>query len=157
MEKILLNDQLTLSIPDGFHIMSPEELSGLGTGTEPAKWGISDPERHMIVAVTWKKFNGLLTALAGTKDVAKGMEARLRGSMKQYGFELETYLSKTIGGQAADGIRYSYVVQGIAMTAELLAVKYNKTYYYPSCFFHQELRDESLRVWEGILESAGWA
>ena len=63
METVVLNNEMQLSYPDGFHVMSEEELSKMTFYGEAPGWCISDPERHIDLSVSWKKTNGLFAKI----------------------------------------------------------------------------------------------
>ncbi len=60
-------------------------------------------------------------------------------------------------GKEAKGFRYEYEAQGIGMTGDALAIKRDKTLYYLYIYARTELREESLALWEEILNSIRWA
>ena len=60
MEKIQLNNKMTLTYPDGFHVMGKEELKKHQYFGEPPAWSISNPERHVMISIAWKKTNGFV-------------------------------------------------------------------------------------------------
>ncbi len=99
METVVLNNEMQLSYPDGFHVMSEEELSKMTFYGEAPGWCISDPERHIDLSVSWKKTNGLFAKILNTREIAKNMEAQIRKPMGQYGYRLDSFLEKELGGR----------------------------------------------------------
>ena len=75
MEKMKLNNELTITYPDGFHVMDQEELGKHQYFGEAPGWSISDPDRHIMISAAWKKTNGIVAKLLNTKDIARQMEA----------------------------------------------------------------------------------
>ena len=129
MEKKQLNNELTLTYPSGFHVMGKEELEKHQYFGEPPAWSISDPERHMMISIAWKKTNGFVAKLLNTRDIVQKMEAGIRTPMQQFGYQLEGFLSLEAGGKNADGYRYSYTVQETGMTGESLCIKNKNTFF----------------------------
>lgn len=156
METVLLNDELNLTYPEGFHVMSREELSGYNFYSEAPGWCINDADRHMIFSVSWKQVPGIFARMLKAKDIAKTMEGQMAQAMKAYEYRLDTFVSWTPGGKAAEGFRYEYKVQETDMTGVSLAVKVKNTFYYVHIYYRSALKEESLPVMEDILNSASW-
>ena len=85
MGNIELNNDLKLSYPDGFHVMTEEELKKYKYFEGAPGFCIEDPERHIIISVSWRQANPFVAMIAGTADVARNMEARIRKPMKKFG------------------------------------------------------------------------
>ena len=151
-----LNDSLTLSWPDGFHVMNEEERKKLTFYGDGPSEVISDPERHIIVSVGWKPLGGFAGMLLGTRDIAKTMEKKLSRPMQAYGWRSGGALTKAVDGEKAEGFCYEYETQGIGMYGESYAVKREKTLYYLHFYARKALQSESLKVWDAILASAKW-
>ncbi len=156
MEKIILNNEMNLHLPEGFHVLSEEELRQYPAAEETPDWGASNPEQHILTVISWRKRNGFLSALAGLKELSKTMEDRMRKIMQPYGYQLESFVSRRIGGLEAEGFRYDYTAQETAMSAESLIAKKGKNFYYIHSYYHTALKEESLSTLENLFGSAGW-
>ncbi len=156
METVLLNDQLSVSIPDGFHVMSREEISQLNFSGEAPQWCIRDEERHVIFTIAWKKTNALFSMVLSEKDVAKSMEKSLRGSMQSVNYQLEEFVSSSLDGKSAEGFTYDYVVDDVGMHGIIYSVKQKKCFYYIYGYIRQQLRKEGEEAVEQILNSISW-
>ncbi|MBE6989550.1 MAG: hypothetical protein E7426_02235 [Ruminococcaceae bacterium] len=156
MEQVRLNEDLGLSYPDGFQVMSAEELSKLRFSGGAPQWCISDPERHMILSISWKKVNGLVAKLLSAKDIAKDTEAKLSRPMKTYGYRMEDFFELELDGKSTAGFLYRYTVQGIGMSGKTLTVKNGRTIYYIYFYFRTAARKASLETLDEILDSVRW-
>ncbi len=156
METVLLNNELNLTYPDSFHVMSKEELSGYNFYSEAPGWCINDPDRHIMVSISWKQVPGLFAKMLKVKDIAKTMEGQMAQVMKAFDYRLDEFISRTPGGKEAEGFRYEYTVQETGMTGVSLAVKVKNTFYYIHIYYRSALRDESIPVMEEILDAAAW-
>lgn len=156
MEKATLNNELDITFPEGFHVMDKEEMEKHKYVGEAPGWCITDPERHIVVSVSWKKINGLAARLLNTKDIAKRMETGIRAAMSQYGYKFEEFISLKPGGKNADGYRYSYTVQETGMSGQSLCIKNGSTFYYVHCYYRTLLKEESLALLDGIMNSFSW-
>ncbi len=144
---------LRLSCPEGFHRMTDAEKSGLTTLGNGSWAGFSDPERHMIVTVGWKRVNALVSLLLTEKDLAKNAEKQIARSMRPFGYRSGESVRRTVAGERAEGFRYGYEAQGVGMAAESLAMKHGKTVVYFHLYYREAPEEESLPVWEEILAS----
>ena len=61
MEKFLVdNEWLAMDQPDGFEHIPHDELETIMGYTYDRMWGMRDPDRHMIVVITWKDSGKIL-------------------------------------------------------------------------------------------------
>ncbi len=151
----VLNQELYMNIPEGFHVLSEEELSKLNHIDGAPIWCISDPDRHIMMSVSWKK-SGFASLLVSSGEIIKKMEADICRAMGSYGYELKWFITEDLGGVQAEGFRYTYTAQNIPMMGETLSVKKGKTFYYIHCYLREELQEESLRTVEEILRTCRW-
>ena len=142
-----------LTCPEGFRRMTEEETRGLTTLGEGPWIGLSDPERHMIVTVGWKRLGPIVSRILTGADLAKNAEKRIAASMKPYGFKRTEGVTRTVAGERAHGFRCTYEAQGVAMGAESCVMKRGRDAVYFHVYFRDALREESLPVWEEILAS----
>ena len=154
MQEITVNEQVIMTFPDGFHVMTEEERSKMNVAGEGSWIGVADPDRHMIVSAGWRQAGGLAGILLNGHDIAKEAEKRIRKPMQPFGYRLEGFAERTIAGMNAYGFRYAYTAQDIGMNSETYAVKNGKAVMYFHVYFREELREESLSVWNDILNSA---
>ena len=61
-----------------------------------------------------------------------------------------------LGGEPAEGIRYRYLTQGVAMLGQSLVIKHKKTFYYLHYYTRDALAAENQAGLEQILNSARW-
>ena len=156
MEFLKANDQITLYYPEGFHVMDEAERSGMHFLEAGSLEALSDPERHMLVTVGWKKSGGFASFMLNSKDLAKNMELKVSKAMDPAGYALKDFKERTVGGMTMEGFGYEYSVEGIDMYGESFALKVGKMLYYFHLYARKELLDKSLPVWEEILNSAEW-
>ena len=87
MNLISINDRYTLPVPDGFHVVEEtdkQKLNVMGGGD----WmGLSDPDRHLLMTLGWKKIGKLPSKLLNTQGLAKAMEKVIgeKGICARYG------------------------------------------------------------------------
>ena len=156
MENRLQLHGLTLCRPEGFHEMDEAEWSKLRLLADGEGAGLSDPERHMIVTVGYKRAGSLASALLNTKDLARNMEKQICRSMASLGCRSEGVKPRSIGGRDAWGVRYSYTVQDTGMTGESYVLKDGREIWYLHVYMRTALLADSEPVWETMLDSAAF-
>ena len=154
MEPVMLNNEIQISGLEHFRVMTEEETAGLRAGRQGEVICLTAPELHIALSLGWKKEGGLFNRLLFGNDPVANMEACYKKGFKPYGFAMGGYLERTIAGESARGLRYTYTAKGIDMTGESYALKKNGTMYYLHSYYRTSSREESLRIWNGILDVA---
>ena len=154
---MLLNQELNISFPEGFHVLNDEERRGLRFIENGPGVCVSDPQRHILVSISWRTIGGFAALLLNTGDAAMKMESNISEAMKSYGYQLGGFIDKELDGLRAVGFRYDYQSQDIDMTAEAYLLKKGKVFYYFYVYARTEGKDDSLSVWETILNSIRWS
>ncbi len=157
MGVVQLNSELNLKYPESFAVMTDEELKKHKFYEDAPGFCISDEGGHMVVSFSWRQANPFVVMVVGTKDVARNMEAKVRKPMSRFGYRLEEFMMREVGGKQADGYRYSYEVQGTGMMGESLSVKSGSNFYYIHSYFRAALREESLKVLDEMFGAVTWS
>ena len=157
MELVPLNNELSIQRLEGFRVLDEEERGRLNFMKEGPGICLSDPERHILVSVAYKKIGGFSNLLLNEKDLVKNMEAGIAKAMRPFDFQKAGAVQRTVGGRAAEGFSYTYMAQSVAMYAEALLVRSGKTIFYLYLYAREELKQESIPVWEELLAGAEWS
>ena len=153
---MLLNNELSISFPEGFNEMSLEERKKLKLLAEGPGVCLSDPERHMIVSIGWKPLGLLPRLILNTSDIAAQTAKAIRQAMTPFSYRGEKAVEKKLGGLTAKGISYQYDAEGVEMTGETLAVKSKKTLYYFHVYTRTALLEENQALWDTLLAEGRW-
>lgn len=156
METAVLNEILNITYPDGFHVMSEEELGNTSFYKEAPKWSISDPERHMIISLYWRENKGFFGKLADEKDVEETVEGKTRKIMKPFGYKLQDQFKQDMGSEEGEGFRFTYKVQDIEMTGETVIVQKDGSTYYFYSYYRTELEEDSRKTLDEIAKAIVW-
>ncbi len=154
MLQVMVN-ALRVSCPEGFREMNESEKAGLHFAMEAPGICLTNPEKHMVVSIGWVK-SGMASLLLSEKDAARKGEEKVSRLMKDLGYQLEEYPNRTLDEEKASGYRYHYTAQDIGMTGETLVAKHRKVFYYLNLYCRTELREESLKIWEEMLDAMRW-
>ena len=154
---MLLNNELSITIPDSFHILSAEEMAGFRFIAEGPGIAASDPEKHVILSIGWKQL-GLFTGfILNTNDIARNMEKQISSAMNPFGYTSGGKIEKHIGGETAKEIRFRYTAgDAVEMTGASCVVKHRSTLYYFHFYTRRETEAETEKLWDEILGSASW-
>ncbi len=153
MEQFTVNNEMKFECPDGFRILSEEEVRQMNSlGGAPA-YVLKNEDKHIIVSFACKEENGLAAMMVNAKDMVKKMADSLKKANQPYGYQQAEYFSRKFGSEKAEGLCYSYTVQGIGMNAQAMTVKHGKTFYYVYVYYRKSLKEESLPVIEEVLNS----
>ena len=151
METITVNE-LVIPCPEGFHVLDEKERSRLNFTEGGAGECMSDPQRHIFVSAGWKKIGLFSSLLLKDQDIINSMKASIGKSMSQFGFQEGGSIKRTVGGREAEGFCYTYTTQGVAMYGETLVMKAGKTLYNFHFYAREQLKAESIPVWENLLK-----
>lgn len=152
---LLLNSELRLHCPDGFSILDAEERESICFTEQGPGICLSDPERHILVSVAWKKINGFSALILSNRDLVKQMEAVARQSMRPFGYDSGGKVTRTIAGKECGGFCYTYTAQSTDMYGESLLLRCGKTIYYFHLYARESLKEESLPIWKDLLAATG--
>ena len=155
MKTIVLDDALHVSFPDDFQEMSREERAALKGCADDHAICLKSAKQHIIFSLAWVK-DGLLSKMLRGNDLVKNAENYYKKRMRPYGYKTLGYVTRNIGGENADGLRYTYTAQGIDMTGETCALRRDNKLYYIHCYYRTELSEESRENIEQILDTATW-
>ncbi len=129
MEKCTINNEVTMPIPEGFHIMSAEELAKSFGKPDPCRWGMWNQERHIMIILEWKTYSALTMKMTNLQKITARNESITKRCAKNNAYQLQGFFPGRIGGLNAEGYNYYYKVQGIdQQNISLLTVKENTVY-----------------------------
>ena len=154
MKDLLINNTYRLSYPESFFVMDPEERSRqnfLETGPGVC---LSDPDKHILISIAWKKVGKLWYSLLKTKDLKKAMEACTVKPMQAFQIRTEEACEVTFCGIETGGFGFSYQVQDTDMAGRSYVMKDEGTLWYFHCYVREENREEGFRLFAEILASA---
>ena len=127
MTDVLINKELTLSVPEGYRLMDAIELENY-FGLEYNRWGILDRKRRIIVSVCWT-YKDNVGMFADIKAAVKGAEATFKKNLKNYTRTEE--VNTQINSEKAYGVRFEYVTDktGAEQAGEVVVVRFKKKFY----------------------------
>ncbi len=135
------NEWLAATLPEGFEDIPHEELEKLMGFKYDCMWGTRDAARHMLICITWKDSNKLVTKLMSVKGFAQQVDKTFSKRYRKNGYQGGSYFQREVSGADAQahGFGFSYTVDGVAQEGEVIVFKrgircYTLVYYTRSEF-----------------------
>lgn len=161
MNPVLVDHEwLAATLPDGFETIPHEELEALLGVRSDCIWGVRDTERHIMMNITWKDSNKLLTKLMSEKSFAKQMNERygkrcIKRSADMGNYRCGGFYERDVTGASAraQGFRFSYTVQGIEQGGEVLIFKRGVRCYALTYYTRLEVAEQNRSVYDVFLSS----
>ena len=149
------NEWLAVELPEGFDPIAHDELETLMGISYDCMWGVRDTVRHMIICVTWKDSNKLVTRLVSEKDFAKQVNKTFVKRYRKSGYRCDGFFQRAVSDAStpAYGFRFSNTVEGVAQEGELLVFKRGIRCYMLYYYTRSAVARENHLVYEAIVES----
>ena len=151
MKTVTFNNEIKIIYPDGFHVLSEEEMKGMNFREEGPVISLKDPERHVIVNVGMKQVPGFSALMLNQKDLAKKTEEYIAKANSGHNYRFGEFMEKNIGNDTGYGFSYSYEAQDTPMYSECFVLKKGKKVFYFYFYTRDELKDKNLMIWEEML------
>ncbi len=151
--EIIINGQLKITLPDGFHVFDEEELKKFFIDDHPQKWAAQDKNAHVLVAVYWRKLNFLANLLADERSVLKGAQAKIKKGLAAAGYKRGEIYDDVVCGKKACSCDYSYAMEGILHFAKSTVVKHKDGCFVVYYFTHADKKAENESLREKIAGS----
>ena len=152
MEKEIINNAFSMTVPEGFLRMSAGELAQLFRDNNPNRWGVWDHERHAVVTVQWQQYSSLLLHLADLKSIAKRNEQLTRRCYQENGYRLDGFFSRRVCGMAGEGYRYACRPGDTDQEIETVLIKKGSVVYSLNCIGRPENRQANQALFDAILD-----
>ncbi len=153
MEELTVNNRFKLSCPEGFREMTEKEQKKLNMLGGGEALFLTSEEGHMVVSIGWKEVNAFAGLLLHMIRPVASVEANVSRAMAPYEYRKETALTRKIGGQAAEGFRYTYTAGDMPMAGESYVLRQGRMLTFFHVYLRDALREESLRQWNALLDA----
>jgi len=156
MESILIDSEwLAAELPDGFERIPHKELETMMGFSYNLMWGSRDTQRHMILCVSWKDSNKVLTKLVREKSYIKQVHNTYKLRFRKLGYRRDEFFACTIDGadHEAQGLRFAYTIEGIPHRGETITFKRGIRCYTLQYLTRTETADANRPTYEAILDS----
>lgn len=157
MNQMSINNEIRLTLPDGFHLMDSEEKKRIYKNSAVIpEWVAYEPEHRMIFSASWKRMNTLLAALACSMDGAKGLEKRMRFALRDRNYRFGEYFKEKLGDKKVFGFTYRYQGSEGEFLNRSIMVRNGGRIYYLASQLRTEWEKESKPLIDEIWRSLSW-
>ena len=156
METVLTdNEWLAITLPEGFDEIENAELQEIMGIRYNQVWGVRDTNRHMLINVTWKDSNKLLTKLVREKARAEQIDKSFSRCHNGKDYTCRGFFERTVRGASAQaqGFGFCYTVEGILQEGEVLVFKRDIRCYTLCYYTRSDVAETNRPTYEAILES----
>ncbi len=156
METVLIdNEWLAVRLLEGLERVPHGELESFMRFKYDLMWGVRNSAHRMLVCVTWKDSNKLVAKLVSEKTFVKQVDQAFTKRYRDRDYHCNGFLTRSVAGASgeAQGLRFSYMADGVAWEGEVLVFK-RGIRCYTLCFYTQsDSAAESRAAYEAILTS----
>lgn len=152
--KELIRNELNFPIPEGFTVLSQEELAAYQS-IIPPEWGIRNTEKHIIIVAASRRIP-LLGRLVSLKDAIRKLDENLTKLMAAYDYQTIGFENCDLGGITGEQLFYTYTAQNTAMAGTSIIVRHDKNIWYIHAYFHQEDSAENKELLKEIGKEMTW-
>ncbi|MBQ6487711.1 MAG: hypothetical protein IJI75_00650 [Solobacterium sp.] len=149
----IINNEISIGIPDGFHVMSEEELTKVYVTKDPKRWGIWDNDRHVIISVLWQDLNAFTAMLADIDAAAVRNEQLTKKGYEGHDYAMKGFHDADISGSHARGYSFTYRIQDISQRVDTLLFKAGRRIYSINCIGRNENREQDHELFKEILKT----
>ena len=166
MKNVVLNNDINLTIPEGFVEVSGAEVQEMGVCKGPAPmWSMTNKEEHMLITASWMKFGWLTSRMINAKDMAKAIRNKYNSKLKvksMFGCTYGDIFETSLDGHKAYAfpcIYRAFTKDGelVDMVHDTMVVKIGDMFYVFQAFYRDALKDRSLSTVHEVYESVQFA
>ena len=154
MQKATVNNELTVSFPEGFTVLTREELQQMYLDSNPDRWGIRSAPAHQTAVIMWKKYARPEFLLPDAERIAHTNEGMMREGLKDYGYVLKGFFDAEVCGMTGCGYDYEYTNQGTATHVRTVLFRHHSIVYSASFYWRasEEAPQEMIREMLASME-----
>lgn len=152
MEQLTIGKGFTLTCPEGFRPVTKKERDRFHMPESEDSLGLIWEEGRTVASVGWKEVNALAGVLLHIISPVASVEASVSRDMAGYGYRKETGLDREIGGQRAQGFRYTYTAGDNPMVGETYVIRLGRSLTFFHVYLPAELREQGLARWNQLLD-----
>lgn len=164
MNQVFLNNEMKLTIPEGFEEISPEEVQAMTAckGQAPM-WNIINREDHILISASWVKAGWLVSHLLSAKDMVKSIRNRYRSmEASAFGGTYSDITETTLDGRKAYMYSCAYRTatkegEMLEMIRETVVVKIGSVFYVFQSVCRDGLKDKGFEAFHKVYDSVQFA
>lgn len=148
-----INKELNIIVPDGYRVMSAEEMTAMFLDDNPDRWAMRNEANHHTVAVFYHKSNPFLSMLANAKSVAESTQLRLAEGLFSHQYQKGESFPLAMCGQKAYGFTYRYINHEVPTDGTVIVFKHGNICYTVYGYSAAEYTETNRPMFETICKS----
>ena len=148
-----INQDLNLMVPEGYRVMSAEEMQAMFLDDNPNRWAMRNEAMHHTVAVFYHKSNPFLSMLADAKSVAESTQLRLAEGLLSHQYQKGESFPLAMCGQKAYGFTYRYINHEVPTDGTVIVFKHGNICYTVYGYSAAEYTETNRPMFETICKS----
>ena len=148
-----INQDLNLMVPEGYRVMSAEEMQAMFLDDNPNRWAMRNEAMHHTVAVFYHKSNPFLSMLADAKSVAESTQLRLAEVLLSHQYQKGESFPLAMCGQKAYGFTYRYINHEVPTDGTVIVFKHGNICYTVYGYSAAEYTETNRPMFETICKS----
>ena len=166
MKNVVLNNDMNLTIPEGFTEITADEVQEMTACKGPAPmWDIINREEHTLITASWIKSGWILSHLYIAKDMAKSLLIRYKSGMKvesPYACTYSDISETTLAGNKAYSYSCTYraltkEAEMVDMIRETVVVKIKDIFYVFQSVCRDEMKAKGVESFHKVYDSVQFA
>ena len=163
MNKVVLNNEMSVMIPEGFSELSAEEVQKMTACKSRAPmWNIMNKDEHILISASWVRTGWFMSHLLDAKDMVKTIRDKYKSQEKAFGATYGDITETTLDGQRAYSYSCSYCgknEEGVMMDMirETVVVKIGKVFYVFQSVCRDALKEKGIETFHEVYDSVQFA
>ena len=153
MASEIINGDLKIEVPEGYRVLSKEEMKAMYLDDNPDRWAMRNEAMHHTVAVLYHKSNPFLAMLADVKSIAESTQLKLSRGLAPYQYERGEFFPASLCGQKAYGFTYRYVNHEVLTDGKVIVFKHGNICYTVYEYSADGYTDANRPVFESVCSS----
>ncbi len=162
MNNLVLNNNMNVTVPEGFKEISKEEVQAMtACGGQAPMWNILNEEDHVLISASWVKAGWLASHILNSKDMANNIQKRTKATTNNHpelGYSFTRVQETNLGGNKAYAYTCTYTAtnkegEKVNMVGETAVLKFGNTFYVFQSCYREALKDKGVKALQEIYAS----
>ena len=164
MKKMVLNDEMNITIPEGFAELSASEVQEMTAceGQAPM-FNIMNREDHILITASWVRTGWLVSHLLSAKDMVKSIRSRYKAQeAKTFGGVYSDITEISLDGKKAYMYSCTYRAttkegETVDMLRETVVVKIGSVFYVLQSVCREASKEKGIESFHEVYDSIQFA
>ena len=167
MKNVVLNNDMNLTIPEGFTEITGAEVQEMSACKGPAPmWNIINKDEHVLITASWVKTGWIVSHMLSAKDMAKSLRNKYRSKLNVesvYGCTYGDIYETTLDGNKAYAYSCTYKAYSkeegaiVDMIRETVVVKIGSVFYVFQSVCRDSMKDAGITSFHQVYDSVQFA